>query len=126
MYRLAAARGFATIGIVSAVADAEHAQFSAAVDTIYVVEDKDWGGRRPDGTLSPTSATMVGSADEMIAIGGGSIAREEIEAARTLGKTVRYAAADMDHASAIEKAGGRGEPAPEEVKGAVHRLFEDR
>ncbi len=57
-----------------------------------------------NGKLSPTSAVIVGSADEMIAIGGGEIARDEAVAAKAKGKKVRYIAADMNHAAAIKKA----------------------
>jgi hypothetical protein len=124
VYPIARVRGFATIGIVSAVAEAEHACLSDAVDTIYVIEDKDWGGRRSDGTLSPTSAAMVAAADEIIAIGGGDITCDEIEAAIAAHKPVRYVAADMNHAAAREKARRKGEPDPEDFKGPVHHLFD--
>jgi hypothetical protein len=123
VYPIARARGFATIGIVSAVAETEHARLSDAVDTIYVIEDKDWGGRRSDGTLSPTSVAMVGAADEIVAIGGGEIARDEIEAAIAADKPVRYVAADMNHAAALDKACRRGEAAPQDFKGPVHHMF---
>jgi hypothetical protein len=124
VYPIAKARGFETIGIVSAVAETEHTHFSDAVDTILVVEDKDWGGLKNDGSLSPTSAAMVGASDEIVAIGGGAIARDEIEAARAAGKPVRYLAADMNHSAAIEKARRRGEPAPKDFKGPVHEIFD--
>jgi hypothetical protein len=124
VYRLAKARGFATIGIVSSVALDDGARFSDDADTICVIEDDSWGGRRNDGSLSPTSTAMVHSADEMIAIGGGEIARDEIEAARGLGKPVRYEAADMGHAAARDAAQRKGQPEPTDFKGPVHRLFE--
>ncbi len=126
VYPLAKARGFTTVGIVSAVAEAEGARFSDLVDTIYVIDDDSWGGSRNDGTLSPTSVAMAGAADDIIAIGGGPIARDEIEAARKLGKTIHYAAADMNHAAALENARRKGEAPPTEFKGAVHELFEPR
>lgn len=124
VYALAKARGFETLGIVSAVAEVEGVRFSDAVATIYVIEDDAWGGRRSDGTLSPTSAAMVGAADEIIAIGGGSITRDEIEAARELGKTVRYVPADMNHGAAIKRARANGDCPPTDFKGAVHALFD--
>jgi hypothetical protein len=123
IYPIARARGFATIGIVSALAETNHARLSDAVDTIYVIEDQDWGGRRRDGTLSPTSAAMVGAADEIIAIGGGDIASDEIEAAVAAHKPMRYVAADMNHAAALEKARRSGEEAPHHFKGPVHHMF---
>lgn len=124
VYALAKARGFETLGIVSAVAEGEGVRFSGAVDTIYVIEDDAWGGRRSDGRLSPTSTAMVGAADEIIAIGGGPITRDEIEAARELGKTVRYVPADMNHGAAIKKAQASGDSPPTDFKGAVHALFD--
>jgi hypothetical protein len=123
VYPIAKARGFATIGIVSAIAETDHARFSDAVDTVYVIEDKDWGGRRGDGTLSPTSIAMVSAADEIVAIGGGDIARDEIEAAMAAEKPVRYVAADMNHAAAFAKARVRGEAAPRDFKGPVDHMF---
>jgi hypothetical protein len=120
VYPIAKERGFETIGIVSAVAEAEHARLSDAVDTVYIIDDTGWGGRLPDGTLSPTSTAMVAAAYEIIAIGGGDIARDEIEEALAAGKRVRYRAADMNHAVATEKARQRGEPDPQDFKGAVH------
>jgi hypothetical protein len=122
IYPLARARGFATVGIVSTVAETKHARLSDAVDTIYVIEDQDWGGRRRDGTLLPTSVAMVGAADEIIAIGGGDIARDEIEVALAAHKAVQYVAADMNHAAALEKARRRGEAEPD-FKGPAHHLF---
>ncbi len=123
VYAIAKARGFATVGIVSAVAETNHAPLSDAVDTIYVIEDQDWGGRRCDGTLAPTSAAMVGAADEIIAIGGGDIGRDEIEAAVAAHKPVRYVAADVDHAAAIERARRSGEASPHDSQGPVHRIL---
>ena len=123
VYPIAKMSRFTTIGIVSAVAEAEHARFSEAVDTIYIINDEEWGGRRGDGTLSPTSTAMVDAANEMIAIGGGEIARDEIEAAKAAGKPVRYEPADMNHAAALEKARRKGEAAPRDFKGPVHPMF---
>jgi hypothetical protein len=122
VYPIAKVRGFATVGIVSAVAEIKHTRLSDSVDTIYVIEDQVWGGRRQDGTLSPTSAAMVGSADQIIAIGGGDITRDEIDAALAACKPVHYVAADMNHAAAIEKERPTGET-PHDFKGPVHHIF---
>ena len=77
-----------------------------------------------NGKLSPTSAVIVGSADEMIAIGGGEIARDEAMAAKAMGKKVRYIAADMNHAAAIEKARKKRQPVPHDFRGALHPYFD--
>jgi hypothetical protein len=123
-YPLAKKRGFTTIGVVSAIAEKEGARFSPDVDTVFVIADDTWGGLNADGKLSPTSSAMVGSADEIIAIGGGEITRDEVVAARAMGKKVRYIAADMDHAAAIRKAREKRQPEPDDFRGAVHAYFD--
>ncbi len=126
VYPLAKKRGFATIGVVSAIAEKEGVRFSPDVDTIFVVADATWGGMNADGKLSPTSSVMVGASDEMVAIGGGEIARDEIAAAMAMGKKVRYIEADMNHAVAIRKANDLRQPVPDDFRGAVHGYFDRR
>jgi hypothetical protein len=123
VYPLAKKRGFTTIGIVSAIAENEGAHFSQDVDTVLVIADDTWGGLNADGKLSQTSCAIVGAADEIIAIGGGEIARDEIAAAMAMGKKVRYIAADMNHAAAIRKAKEMHQPEPDDFRGPVHAYF---
>ena len=66
---------------------------------------------------------MVEACDEMIAIGGGAIARDELEEARKRGKPVSFFAADMNHALAMEKASKAGKPPPADFRGEAHALF---
>jgi hypothetical protein len=89
VYPLARARGFATLGIVSSLAQAQGTPLSADVETVYMVRDSTWGGGR-GALLSPTSRAMVEASDELIAVGGGDVTRDELEAARQLGKPVRF------------------------------------
>lgn len=124
VYPLAKKRDFTTIGIVSAIAEKEGATFSQDVDTIFVIADDTWGGLDADGKLSQTSSAMVGAADEMIAIGGGEIARDEIAAAMAMGKNVRYIAADMNHAAAIKKAKESNQPQPDDFRGPLNVYFD--
>jgi hypothetical protein len=124
VYPLAKKRGFTTLGIVSALAEKEGATFSQDADTVFVIADDTWGGLNADGKLSQTSSAMVGAADEMIAIGGGEIARDEIAAAMAMGKKVRYIVADMNHAAAIRKAKEMRQPEPDDFRGAVHTYFD--
>jgi hypothetical protein len=124
VYPLAKKRGFTTIGIVSALAEKEGATFSQDVDTVFVIADDTWGGLDADGKLSQTSSAMVGAADEMIAVGGGEIARDEIAAAMAMGKKVRYIVADMNHAAAIRKAREKRQPEPDDFRGAVQVYFD--
>lgn len=127
VYPLAAERGFETIGIVSAMAEKENAGFSDAVDTIFIVADDAWGGYIDEShTLSPTSRVMVEASDEMICIGGGSIARDEYMTAEKLNKSVRFEEADMNHAWAVEKARRKGEPEPRDFRGLLHEYLEQR
>ncbi len=126
VYPMAKQRGFTTIGIVSAVAEKEGASFSSSADTVYVIADDTWGGLGAGGELSPTSSAMVGSADEVIAIGGGEISRDEVLAARARGKKVRYIAADMNHAGAIRKAREKRQPEPRDFRGALAPHFDAR
>ena len=126
VYPLAKKRGFTTIGIVSVLAEKEGATFSQDVDTVFVIADDTWGGVNADGKLSQTSSAMVGAADEMIVIGGGEIARDEIAAAMATGKKVRYIVADMNHAAAIRKAREMRQPEPDDFRGAVHTYFDGK
>ncbi|HEV8363187.1 MAG TPA: hypothetical protein VGQ52_06695 [Gemmatimonadaceae bacterium] len=126
VYPLAKKRGFSTIGIVSALAEKEGAAFSQHVDTVFVIADDTWGGLNTDGKLSQTSSAMVGATDELIAIGGGEIARDEIAAATAMGKKVRYIVADMNHAAAIRKAKEMRQPEPDDFRGAVHVFFDGK
>jgi hypothetical protein len=124
VYPLAKQRGFTTIGVVSAIAEKEGAKFSQDVDTVFVIADDTWGGLNADGKLSPTSYAIVGATDEIIAIGGGEIARDEIAAARAMGKKVRYIVADMNHAVAIRKAKEKRQPESVDFRGPVHAYFD--
>jgi hypothetical protein len=61
--------------------------------------------------------------DEIIGMGGGEIARDEMMAARASGKSVTFVPADMNHRIAIDKAKSRGQKTQAEFKGAAHALF---
>jgi len=113
VYQLAKRRGFSTLGIVSTLARDERVALSPCVDHVFYVPDGSWGGRLADtGVLSPTSAAIVAVSRAMVGIGGGDIARDEMLAARALGKPVRFFAADLNHAQARARAraGGMAEP----------------
>jgi hypothetical protein len=125
VYRLAKGRGFATLGIVSTLARDAGVALSPCVDLVFFVPDTTWGGLLPaaDGRparLSPTSQAMVQASDRMVAIGGGEVARDELLAARALGKPVAFHPADFDHGLALDKARRQGRPAPTDFRGAAH------
>jgi hypothetical protein len=90
---------------------------------VFYVEDATWGGLLNGTRLSPTSEAMVENSDIIIGIGGGEIARDELMAARRLGKKVRFIPADMDHQKARESARKKGLPEPADFRGAAHTAF---
>jgi hypothetical protein len=120
VYKLAKEMGFETTGIVSSQAK-KYGGLSPYVDHPLYVDDPTWGGFKP-GTkeLSPTSKAMVGVSDEIIAIGGGEVGRDEVLAARELRKKVSFIPADMDHDLATKKALSKGQPIPTDFSGATH------
>ncbi len=105
IYEIAKSRGFSTSGIVSSLAKESPGDISSHVDVVFFVKDETWGGVLKDtDRLSPTSQAMVSSSDVMIGIGGGEVARDELLAAKKLGKSVRFIPADMNHNNATERA----------------------
>jgi hypothetical protein len=124
VYELAKRLRFETTGIVSVQARNDGVAPSPYVDRVFYVEDETWGGRL-DGSdqLSPTSTAMVESSDELVGIGGGEIARDELVAAREAGKTVRFVPADTNHEKARAAAAKKGKPAPPDFRGAAATAF---
>lgn len=124
VYDLAKSQGFLTTGIVSTQARENKAALSPNVDTVFYVKDDTWGGFLP-GTqrLSPTSKAMVENSDVIVAIGGGEVARDELIAARQLGKRLKYIPADMNHRIAREKALKKSQPEPTKFGGAAGTIF---
>lgn len=124
VYEAAKRKGFLTTGIVSTQAKASNAILSPCVDIVFYIRDSTWGGFRP-GTedLSPTSEAMVENSDELIAIGGGEVARDELIAAKQAGKPVRFIPADMNHRIAHAKALKNAQPVPTDFRGEAATLF---
>jgi hypothetical protein len=124
VYELAKRRGFGTMGIVSTLARDGGETLSPCVDWVFFVRDSSWGGQLPGSTrLSPTSAAIVANSDEIVAIGGGEIARDELRGARQAGKVVTFVAADMNHRIARDKALAKGQSAPTDFGGAAAAEF---
>jgi len=124
VYELARRKGFFTTGIVSSQAKQYKVKLSPYVDQAFYVEDSTWGGLVP-GTeeLSPTSKAMVENSDVVIGIGGGEVARDELLAARRLGKKVYFIPADMNHQKARESARKKKLPEPTDFRGAANAAF---
>ena len=124
VYETAKQKGFLTTGIVSTQAQEHHVTLSPCVDLVFFVRDATWGGFIP-GTeqLSPTSTAMVENSDVIVAIGGGEVARDELMAAKRLGKAFRFLPADMNHQIARDRALKRGQAAPTDFRGAAGAVF---
>ncbi|MBX3680362.1 MAG: hypothetical protein KF710_09295 [Rhodocyclaceae bacterium] len=119
-YPVAKALGFTTMGIVSVLARDEGATLSDCVDIVFYVPDTSWGGLTAAGHLSPTSVAIVETGTEFLAIGGGEVTRDEMAAARRVGKPVIFVAADMNHEIARKRALRKGLPEPVDFRGAAH------
>ena len=118
VYEIAKRKGFLTTGIVSTQAKENKIVLSPCVDVVFYVNDPTWGGFIPGTkTLSPTSTAIVENSTMMIAIGGGEVARDELIAAKRLGKQVQFIPADMNHQVARDKALKKGKSAPSEFRG---------
>ena len=124
VYELAKSRGFQTIGIVSSLARDQAVPLSSCVDHVFFINDSSWGGRVANtNQLSATSQAIVDNSSAIFGIGGGEIARDEILAARRLGKQVSWMPADLNHQIAIEKARKQGKAKPTDFRGAAGQAF---
>ena len=90
VYEMAKKKGFTTSGIVSTQARENKVSLSTCVDVVFFVKDASWGGFL-EGTerLSPTSAVMVDVSDQIVAVGGGDVARDELIAAKRAARMSR-------------------------------------
>lgn len=120
VYKLAKEQGFVTTGIVSTLAIEFSLEASPFVDHAFFVLDTQWGGNLRDGKqLSPTSKVMVDVSDQLIAIGGGEIARVEFVAAKKLSKGTTFIPAEMNHRVAMESTRRKGVRPPTDFRGAL-------
>jgi hypothetical protein len=86
---------------------------------VFFVTDRTWGGYdQEQRRLSPTSEAIVTASDELVAIGGGDVARDELLEARRRGKKVTFIPADMNHDVARKKAPQA--PEPRDFRGSAH------
>ncbi len=120
VYALARQRGFETTGIVSSQARTGGATLAPCAGTVFFVEDSSWGGRLAGSTeLSPTSRAIVSVSHQLVAIGGGDIARDEFMEARRLGRKAEFIAADMNHEIARARAAKNKQPPPTDFRGTL-------
>lgn len=105
IYALAKARGMETSGVHPSIA----LEFAAThypspdCDHVFYIEDATWGGFAGGAMeLSATLRITLDISDELIVIGGGKHAADELEAFVRHGKTVRYFPAEMNRATTRE------------------------
>jgi hypothetical protein len=125
IYPIAKNLGMLTSGIHPSVALAfrETHLVSAFSDHWFFVEDATWGGFLAGSReISPTLQVSLEVSDELIVIGGGKHAAEEIEAFGHRRKRVRYYAAEMNH-RATRSWCQRSGTAIEDYRGAAHAAW---
>jgi hypothetical protein len=64
------------------------------------VDDRGWGGASATGVLSPTLRLHLAVSDEMVLVGGGRHAAQELRAFVAAGRPVRFVPAAMDRQAA--------------------------
>lgn len=110
IYPIARDMGFTTSGLFPSIAlqfgethhvppDCEHPFF---------IEDTGWGGFRDHQVLSPTLSLHLEIAAELVVIGGGKYAAEELQAFHQAGKKVRYYPARMNASATRQWAASGG------------------
>jgi hypothetical protein len=127
IYRIAKDLGIETSGIHPSVAMelADTHRVSPHCDHVFFVRDETWGGfvegsDRP----SPTLGLHLDVSDELVVIGGGKYAADELRAFARFGKPVRYFPAEMNYAftrSWTERAG----VAIADMRGAARSAWEE-
>ena len=105
VYRVAKSLGIETSGIHPGVALAVAATHAVSPDEdhAFFVDDPTWGGFvEGGGEASPTLQTILDVTDELIVIGGGKHAADELRAFWQHGKPVRYVPAEMNRRATRE------------------------
>jgi hypothetical protein len=126
VYEFARERGIRTAGIHPSAAQRfwETHRVSPWCDDVFFVEDGSWGGYLEGGSQpSPTLRVHLSVADELVVIGGGKHAADELKAFVEHGRRVRYFAAQMHHLTTQEWARGAGAEI-RDLRGAAHGAWE--
>lgn len=126
VYRVARELGIETSGIHPSIsmdfADTHHV--SPDCDHVFFVEDTTWGGFLDgSGELSPTLDLHLKVSDELVMIGGGKHAADELRAFLDFQKPVRYFPADMNHATTRQWAEQEG-LAITDLRGRAHSVWD--
>lgn len=126
IYAVARELGIETTGIHPSVAFdfAETHRVSPHCDHVFFIADETWGGFLPNGTnLSATLQLHLAVSHEMVVIGGGKHAADELKAFVVHGKAVRFFPADMHHAASRCWAACAGVTL-DDPRGAAHLVWE--
>lgn len=95
-------------------------------DTAFFVDDDVWGGFVDrGGRPSPTLALILEVSDELLAIGGGKHAADELRAFWRAGKPARYVPAEMNH-RAVRDWCARADIDLPDVRGAAYEAWLER
>jgi hypothetical protein len=125
VYRLAKELGIETCGIHPSICFqwADTHPVSAFADHVYFVEDATWGGYVDDHFQpSPTLKVLLQVTDELIVIGGGKHAADELAAFLQNGKCVKYFPAQMNRQVTLDWCAKSGVDIPD-LNGAAHKVW---
>jgi hypothetical protein len=125
VYRLAKESGIETCGIHPSISLkwADTHPVSPFADHVFFVEDSTWGGYLDDHfEPSPTLKVLLKVTDELIVIGGGKHAADEISAFLQNGKLVKYFPAQMNHLVTKEWCKKSGVDIPD-LNGAAYKVW---
>jgi hypothetical protein len=126
VFRIAKERGIETSGIHPSVAMAfaDTHRVSPYCDHVFFVDDATWGGFAENGAPSSTLRLHLEVSDELVVIGGGKHAADELRAFADSGKTVRYYPAEMNYAFTRQWTERAGVTIPD-FRGAALEVWRD-
>ncbi len=105
IYRIARELGIESCGIHPSIAlDFADTHYpSSCCERVFFVADRTWGGfLQGTSKPSPTLRVLLDVTDELVVIGGGKHAADELEAFVHHNKLVRYFPAEMNHEATRE------------------------
>ena len=125
VYSIAHELGIETTGIYPSVAMnfGDTHQVSPDCDHPFFIEDKSWGGFiDSDRQASPTLKLHLAVSNELIMIGGGQHAADELEAFLCAKKKVKFFPAEMHHETSRQWSEAAGADI-RDMRGAAHQLW---
>lgn len=126
VFTVARELGITTTGIHPTVAKdfGDTHRVSPDCSHVFFVEDATWGGMLAGSQeLSPTLRVHLDVSDELVVIGGGKHAADELAAFASRGIRTRYFAAEMNHATTLDWSARAGADI-RDLRGAAHGVWE--